>query len=238
MMATEAELEQMVQGFRAVQARVLAAQEAHGGAPVRLVAVSKTKPSNMIQRLYDLGHRDFGENYVQELVAKAAELPKDIRWHFIGHLQSGKAKGIVKDVPNLSVIETVDTEKVASKLNAAVEQEAGRAPLDVMVQVHTSQEETKAGVTPAELDALVDFIRASCPHLRLSGLMTIGAPGDMSCFDTLRSCRDALAARLGVPPATIELSMGMSGDFDEAIARGSTSVRIGSTIFGARDYSK
>jgi hypothetical protein len=237
-MASEAELEQMVQAFQSVQARLLAAQEARGSVSVRLVAVSKTKPSNMIQRLYGLGHRDFGENYVQELAAKAAELPKDIRWHFIGHLQSGKAKSLVKDIPNLAVIETVDSEKVASKLNAAVQQEGDRPPLSVMVQVHTSAEETKAGVTPSELDTLVDYIRGSCPNLRLTGLMTIGAPGDMGCFDTLRSCRDGLAARLGVPADSLELSMGMSGDFEEAVARGSTSVRIGSTIFGARDYSK
>ncbi len=230
------ELLQMVQRMTEVKERIAAAAASVEGSNVRLIAVSKMKPSSCIRALYDAGHRDFGENYVQELIEKAAELPADINWHFIGHLQSGKAKSLVRDVPSLESVETVDSDKVASKLNAAVEQ-AGRQPLTVYIQVDTSNEDTKSGVSPAEVVSLADYIIASCPHLSLKGLMTIGAPGDASCFDVLRSCRLALAQHLEKPEDYFELSMGMSADFEAAIAHGATSVRVGSTIFGARDYS-
>ena len=141
---------------------------------VRLVAVSKTKPVENIQELYEAGYRSFGENYFQELVEKAQSLPKDISWHFIGHLQSSKASKLVKEVPNLAVLETVDSVKLAGKLNNACEA-VGREPLSVFVQVDTSGETTKSGVEDGvELDELVLFIKEQCPYLRLSGLMTIG----------------------------------------------------------------
>lgn len=206
-------------------------------AGVKLVAVSKYKPAACIMELYNAGQRDFGENYVQELTSKAAVLPADINWHFIGHLQSQKAKALIRDVSNLTLMETVDSEKIATKLNAAVEQ-AERSPLSVYVQVCTSDEGTKSGVDPEEVTVLCQHILANCPHLLLKGLMTIGAPGDYTCFDTLRESRNTVSSRLDIPPDSLDLSMGMSADFQEAITRGSTSVRIGSTIFGPRDYSK
>ena len=202
---------------------------------IRLVAVSKTKPVEAIRALYDSGHRDFGENYFQELVDKAAQLPEDIRWHFIGHLQSSKASKLVRDVKNLAALETIDSEKLASKLeNACVASE--RPTLDVFIQVDTSGEETKSGVLESELLPLAKFIREQCPHLRIKGLMTIGAPGDFSCFDRLVRCRQVLCGELSCAEETMELSMGMSGDYEEAIKRGATSVRVGSTIFGERIY--
>lgn len=206
-------------------------------AGVKLVAVSKYKPAACIMELYNAGQRDFGENYVQELTSKAAVLPADINWHFIGHLQSQKAKALIRDVSNLTLMETVDSEKIATKLNSAVEQ-AERSPLSVYVQVCTSDEGTKSGVDPEEVTVLCQHILANCPHLLLKGLMTIGAPGDYTCFDTLRESRNTVSSRLDIPPDSLDLSMGMSADFQEAITRGSTSVRIGSTIFGPRDYSK
>lgn len=202
-----------------------------------LIAVSKTKPPEAIQTLYDFGHRDFGENYFQELLEKAEKLPRDISWHFIGHLQSGKASKLIREVPNLVVVETVDTLKLASKLNAACIT-ANRPNLDIYLQVHTSDEETKSGVTPDELNELVDAIVKDCPNLTIKGLMTIGAPGDLSCFDKLVSCRATVAGLLNVPVESLHLSMGMSGDFEEAIAKGATHIRVGSTIFGARIYPK
>jgi pyridoxal phosphate enzyme (YggS family) len=139
-----------------------------------LVAVSKTKPAESIQELYNAGYRCFGENYFQELVDKAQTLPKDIQWHFIGHLQSSKAAKLVKEVPNLAVLETVDTVKLAGKLNNACEA-TGRAPLSVFIQVDTSGEATKSGVDGGEeLQELLRFIRDKCPLLRVTGLMTIG----------------------------------------------------------------
>jgi pyridoxal phosphate enzyme (YggS family) len=193
---------------------------------VRLVAVSKTKPLVLLQEAYDAGQRVFGENYVQELLEKAPQLPDDVSWHFIGALQSNKVNKLV-EIPNL-VVETVSSEKLAAKLNKA-------GTFCVFCQVNTSREDSKSGVEPSEAMSLCRYIIEQCPNLTLQGLMTIGAPGDESCFDTLVACRDEISAALGME---LELSMGMSDDFEVAIAKGATNIRVGSTIFGARDYSK
>lgn len=233
----------VAENLAAVRARVERAAGAVG-ADVRLVAVSKTKPNEMLMEAYDAGQRYFGENYVQELCGKAPELPSDVRWHFIGPLQSNKAATLVKAVglPGLACVETVATSKLARKLDKAVSElppnddDDQRRRLDVYLQVNTSGEESKSGVSPGdELIALAEQVTAECPHLRIRGLMTIGSPGDASCFDVLVECRRALAERAEYDD--LELSMGMSGDFEEAIRNGATSVRVGSTIFGARDYS-
>jgi len=209
----------------------------------RLVAVSKTKPIELLSAAYDEGHRDFGENYVMELVDKAPKLPKDIRWHFIGKLQSNKCKKLVAGVPNLAVVETVDSVKLATKLNSACEAADRKNPLEVCVQVNTSGEASKSGCRPDECIDLTRHVLKSCKNLRFRGLMTIGRYGDTTpeCFETLASCRDKVLKEIELSEqtkATFEMSMGMSGDFPLAIRCGSTSVRVGSSIFGARDYSK
>ncbi len=206
--------------------------------PVRVVAVSKTKPVEDLQAAYDAGQRDFGENYVQEIVEKAAKLPADVRWRFIGHLQSNKARLLLEGVPSLQCIETVDTAKLANKLNSTV-QALARPPLECFVQVNTSGEESKHGVDPSAVVGLCSHIARDCPYLRVGGLMTIGMPDYTSRpenFSLLVSCRDAVAEALGLDPSSLELSMGMSGDYLAAIEMGSTNVRVGSTIFGARNY--
>jgi len=172
----EAALSDVVSNAHIVNERIQACAEAAGrpNGSVRLVAVSKTKPVEAIQQLYDAGYRHFGENYLQELTEKAAILPKDINWHFIGHLQSSKASKITKDVSNLYLLETIDSEKLANKVNNA-RSTAGLPPLKVFIQVDTSGEATKSGVdTGSELLSLATFITEQCPHLRLAGLMTIG----------------------------------------------------------------
>jgi len=204
--------------------------------PPRLVAVSKTKPVELLQEAYGAGQRVFGENYVQELVDKAPSMPADVQWHFIGHLQSNKAKFIAR-IPNVVMVETVDTPKLADTLNRACAAE--NRTLGVMVQVNTSGEETKHGVEPQDAAPLAQHIVAECPALTFAGLMTIGMPDYTSRpenFITLQQCRAEVASALGVEPETLELSMGMSGDFEQAIEMGSTNVRVGSTIFGAREY--
>ncbi len=226
---------------------------------VRLVAVSKTKPLSYIQEAYsNSGQRVFGENYAQELEEKAQEMAacenykQDIQWHFIGGLQSNKAAKLVKNVVPYGklVVETVNSEKVANKLDNAMENNFAPKEnhknnnddelllLDVFVQVNTSGEESKSGVGIDESIVLCKHIVENCKRLNLKGVMTIGAPGDVDCLERLGNCRDLVADALSVDPASIELSMGMSGDFETAIAKGSTNVRVGSTIFGARDYSK
>ena len=199
----------------------------------RIVAVSKIQPLNLLQDAYDAGQRDFGENYVEEMVEKASELPKDIIWHMTGHLQSKKVNKILA-VENL-MIQTVDTEKLASKLNKACES-ASRS-VEVMIQVNTSGEASKSGIEPGSAVDFASFMTNSCPNLRLMGVMTIGGVGDLSCFDSLVQVRSAVADRLAVEPGSLHLSMGMSADYMEAIEAGSTCVRVGTSIFGARVYS-
>lgn len=196
---------------------------------------------------YNAGQRYFGENYVQELCGKAPVLPNDIQWHFIGPLQSNKAGLLVKTVglDQLHCVETVSTLKLAKKLDKAVmdikedKDEWKDQQLNIYLQVNTSGEASKSGLTPGdEVLTCARSIRDECPHLKISGLMTIGAPGDMSCFDTLVECREQLAKDIGLNDVNqLDLSMGMSGDFEVAIEKGATNVRVGSTIFGARDYS-
>jgi len=228
----------IVGNLNIVKARMqeAAAQSGRDPPSVKLVAVSKTKPASDILQLYESGHRSFGENYFQELLEKASELPQDIEWHFIGHLQSQKANKLVKDVKGLCVVETVDTLKLAKKLHNACEA-AERPSLDIYLQVDTSGEDTKSGVPASEAVALAQSIIQECPRLRVAGLMTIGAPGDVTAFDRLAELRNDLAGVLGLPVEALALSMGMSGDFPEAISKGATSVRVGSTIFGERIYA-
>lgn len=214
-----------------------ASQRVGSSVPPRLVAVSKTKPVTDLQAAYDAGQRCFGENYVQEIIEKSPELPNDIQWHFIGHLQSNKVKALLEGVPSLSCLETLDSQKLANKLNSMVET-IGRDPLKVFVQVNTSGEESKYGVEPGEeCISLCRHIVGSCPFLRLGGLMTIGQPDYSSRpenFDTLKKCRKEVATALGQDEHAMELSMGMSGDYVQAIEMGSTNIRVGSTIFGRR----
>ncbi len=215
---------------------------------VRLIAVSKTKPNELLMHAYDAGQRYFGENYAQELIGKAEELPSDIKWHFIGPLQSNKAAPLVKKVglKKLACIETVSSMKLANKLNnavTAIKEEGGDGVdendnLGIYIQANTSGEDSKSGLNnPKECAELATEIKSSCPNLDILGLMTIGAPGDYSCFDALAECRKVVAEALSVDVDSLQLSMGMSGDYQEAIKRGATSVRVGSTIFGKRDYS-
>lgn len=227
--------------LQSVLQRVHQSAERCGRGPdrIRVVAVSKTKPVSLIRQVYDAGHRCFGENYVQEIVEKAPQLPEDIQWHFIGNLQSNKVKPLLS-VPNLAMVETVDDEKIANVLNRVVGT-IGRKPLKVLVQVNTSGEESKYGVDPAGCLELVKHVSSSCPNLEFCGLMTIGMPDYTSTpenFKTLANCKTEVCKALGIPEDQCELSMGMSGDFELAIEMGSTNIRVGSTIFGAREYPK
>ncbi|CAH2448351.1 Putative non-specific single-domain racemase [Komagataella phaffii CBS 7435] len=207
------------------------------GRPVNLVCVSKLKPSSDIMALYDAGFRHFGENYVQELVSKAQELPKDIKWHFIGGLQTNKCKDLATRIDNLYAVETIDSIKKANKLNSS--RDASKPKINVFIQVNTSGEEQKSGISSYDdLLALAKVIKNDCPNLTLKGLMTIGsiqqstAAGERNKdFDQLTAHNEKLESDLGT---TLELSMGMSSDFEQAIRQGSTSVRVGSSIFGAR----
>lgn len=194
---------------------------------VTLVAVSKTKPVEDILAMYNLGQRDFGENYVQELVDKEAVLPKDIRWHFIGHLQSNKVKYIA---PFVHLIHGVDSLKLLKEINKQAAK-CGRV-IDCLLQVHIAQEETKFGMDESEIEE-VKQVAPELQHVFVAGLMGMASfTNDTSKvrgeFRTLKFLHNRME------PASI-LSMGMSGDYEMAIEEGSTMVRIGSLLFGSRN---
>ena len=228
-----------------------------GHFPVRLVLVSKLKPASDILALHQSSSRSehFGENYVQELTEKAHSLPRSIKWHFIGALQSNKCKALAEGIPNLWCVSSVDSVKKADLL------EKGRAALTnspkentfdgdgdkpdslrIKVQINTSGESSKSGVTPGtEAVDLCRHIVEQCPHLKLSGMMTIGAIARSKDsenvnedFTVLAETRDNVAKELGLEKEALELSMGMSADFATAIQFGATHVRVGSAIFGRR----
>ena len=220
--------------WQAVKSRIArAAQEAgRDPAAIRLLAVSKEQPAAAIRAAYALGQRAFGENYVQEAVAKAgslADLP-DIEWHLIGPLQSNKARAAAQ---SFAWVQTIDRAKIAERLSAA--RDSALPALDVCVQVNISGERSKSGVAPEEALALLDAV-AALPRLKLRGLMGIAEPTSdrevqRAQYRRLRELFDAARAG-GLPLDT--LSMGMSADLEAAIAEGATIVRVGTALFGAR----
>ncbi|KAL6120183.1 plpbp [Pungitius sinensis] len=216
--------------------------------PPRLVAVSKTKPPEMVVEAYRQGQRNFGENYVNELVDKASDplildSCPEIKWHFIGHLQKKNVNKLL-GVPNLSLVETVDSASLADKVNSSWQRvrRGGAQKLKVMVQLNTSGEQSKHGLPPEETVDTVRHIVSKCSALHFLGLMTIGRYGyDLSLgpnpdFQMLLARRQEVCDGLELPLEDVELSMGMSTDFEHAIEVGSTNVRVGSVIFGNREY--
>lgn len=202
-------------------------------ANVSLIAVSKTKPNEDIEALYALGQRAFGENYVQELVDKQLSLPKDIQWHFIGHLQSNKVKYIA---PFVHLIHGVDSLKLLTEINKQA-QKSGRI-ISCLLQMHIATEETKFGMDAVELDAALEA-SVHLPFVSIKGLMGMASFSDDQAqvrgeFKTLHKHFQNMQTKPGAPFSI--LSMGMSGDYQNAIEEGSNMVRIGSLLFGARNY--
>lgn len=204
-------------------------------AGVTLVAVSKTKPVSDIRELYELGQRDFGENYVQELLEKAPQLPADIRWHFIGHLQTNKVKLIT---PLVQLIHGVDSLKLLQEINKQAARHS--RVTDCLLQLHIAREETKFGLDEKELEELLQHIReTSLTHTHIRGLMGMASfTADTGViqeeFRSLQKIADRLKNE-NIPGLSMEiLSMGMSSDYPLAMANGSTLVRIGSLLFGER----
>ena len=219
-----------------IQRRIDAAARSAGRDPssIRLVAVSKTFPMEAIREAYAAGQRDFGENRVQEVLQKITSgTDLEIRWHLLGHLQTNKAR---KAAPAFAAIHSVDTVELLQKIDAAAA-EAGRTP-EVLIQVDLAGEATKFGASPENVPRLLEAA-GSCRAARVAGLMTLPpvpeSPEDARpWFARLRGLRDEWLAA-GVPASMlVELSMGMSADFEVAIQEGSTIVRVGTAIFGSR----
>lgn len=224
--------------LQAVNRRIAAAAQQAGrpAGEVALLAVSKTFPAADVRAAFDAGQRAFGENYVQEgldKIARLADLRGELCWHFIGPLQSNKTRAVAE---HFDWVHAIDRLRIAERLSA--QRPAGMAPLQVCLQVNISGEASKSGVTPDEVPVLARAV-AALPGLRLRGLMAIPeAVAEVAAqrrpFAALRALLDALRAD-GLDVDT--LSMGMSADMEAAIAEGATLVRIGTAIFGARDYA-
>jgi pyridoxal phosphate enzyme (YggS family) len=216
-----------------VSARIAAAARAaqRDVNSVQLLAVSKTKPAQAVREAYAAGQRHFGENYLQEALGKQAELADlSLTWHFIGPIQSNKTRAIAE---HFDWVHSVDRLKIAERLSE--HRPATLAPLNICLQVNISGEASKAGCAPADLPALAKSV-AALPRLRLCGLMAIPQPSadpaeQNAVFAQVRALNESLCMGLGT------LSMGMSEDLEAAVAQGATWVRIGTALFGARDYN-
>lgn len=200
---------------------------------VRLVAVSKTKPADLIREAIAAGQVDFGENYVQEARDKIEQLDdQDVQWHFIGHLQRNKARLVA---PDFHMVHTVDSPRLAAELGKRAV--AADRVLQVLIEVNIGDEQTKQGIAPQTVENLVKAVAAT-QGLALRGLMILPPflPPEQArpYFVALRNLRDRLAASAPAGACLDELSMGMSGDFEAAIEEGATLVRVGTSIFGAR----
>ena len=200
---------------------------------VQLLAVSKTHPSEALREMYVTGQRAFGENYLQEALDKMHALSDlEIEWHFIGHVQRNKTKHLAE---KFAWVHGVDRLIIAERLSN--QRDAQQVPLNICLQVNIDAQDTKDGCQPSEVAELVRQI-SQLPHLKLRGLMVIPAPNHSQAFQDAKQLFDAVKAQHAQPEDWDTLSMGMSGDLNAAIAAGSTMVRIGTALFGARDYSK
>lgn len=220
-----------------VRQRIADAVIKAGRAPesVKLIAVSKTFPVEAVAKAYSAEQRLFGENKVQELEVKVPAMPEDAEWHLIGHLQSNK---VVKAVVLADYIHAVDSEKLVKRIDRLAG-EAGTAP-KILLEVNVSGEESKFGLTENDDAIALAKIAAECEHAQFVGLMTMAPYGATQeelreVFSGLRKLRDTMENELDIELP--ELSMGMSSDFEIAIEEGATFVRVGTAIFGKRDYS-
>ncbi len=224
--------------LRSVQQNIEEARTRAGRSDnVTLIAVSKTKPVEMLMEAYEAGARDFGENKVQEITEKYPQLPKDIRWHLIGHLQTNKVKYIVDKV---AMIHSVDSYKLAQEISRQAVKKG--VCIDVLIEVNVAKEESKFGVYPEDTCALCEQISA-LPNIKIRGLMTV-APNvedpeqNRAVFCRLRELLVDIQAK-NIDNVNMDcLSMGMSGDYLVAVEEGATHVRVGTSIFGHREYTR
>ena len=204
---------------------------------VTLIAVSKTKPVEMLMEAYNAGIRDFGENYIQELIDKIPQLPSDIRWHMIGHLQRNKVKYIIDKV---SMIHSVDSLRLAEEISSQAIKK--NVEIDILIEVNVAQEDTKFGTFSSDVLVLIEEI-SKLPGIHVKGLMTIApyvenAEENREYFRNLKQLSVDIAAKNIDNISMNVLSMGMTGDYVVAIEEGASCVRVGTGIFGERNYNK
>ena len=229
----------VINNLKEVEQNILKACEKSGRSreEITLIAVSKTKPVSLLEEAYHAGIRDFGENKVQELCEKYEVMEKDIRWHMIGHLQTNKVKYLIGKT---ALIHSVDSYKLASE----IEKQAAKQNciMDILIEVNIAEEETKFGLSEEEV---IDLVRnvAKLPHVRIKGLMTV-APYVVDSEENRQFFRKIKQLSVDIDNQNIDnvsmniLSMGMTGDYMVAIEEGATIVRVGTGIFGERDYRR
>ncbi len=228
----------LIDNYYSIRERVEAACTRAGreASEVKIVAVSKTKPLSMIEELADAGVADFGENYVQEMAEKASSTDRNVNWHFIGHLQTNKVKQVVGTA---AWIHSVDSLHLALAISREAEKR-GVDSVNVLIEINIGGEETKSGIGPDEAEELVRAA-AALPHLCVRGLMAIVPPAAVpedsrKYFRALEELRVRIQAKNIENAPMDQLSMGMTGDFEVAAEEGATMIRVGTAIFGARDY--
>ncbi|SDX86466.1 YggS family pyridoxal phosphate-dependent enzyme [Lachnobacterium bovis] len=227
------------QNLQDVQSKIESACKRAGREPkeVTLIAVSKTKPEEMLQTIYDCGVRDFGENKVQELTRKIEALPNDIKWHMIGHLQTNKVKYIVGSVELIHSVDSIHLAKEISKQSVKKD-----VVSHILIEVNVAEEESKFGLKTDEVLSVIKEI-SKLPNLKIDGLMTI-APYVINPEDNRNFFRRIKQLAVDISEQNIDnvsmniLSMGMTGDYEVAIEEGATIVRVGTGIFGERNYKK
>lgn len=228
----------LAENFKQVEEKITEACKRAGRdrKEVTLIAVSKTKPVEMLQEAYDLGTRVFGENKVQEIVDKYDALPEDISWHMIGHLQRNKIKYIIEKV---DLIHSVDSVRLAE----AIEKEAAKHEViaNILIEVNVAKEDTKFGLMTEEVEAVIEKI-SKFPHVRVKGLMTIApfvenSEENREHFQRLRKLSVDIDSKKFDNVTMSILSMGMTNDYEIAIEEGATMVRVGTGLFGARNYA-
>lgn len=229
----------VAENLKTIRERVDAACERAGRRPeeVALIAVSKTKPLSMLQKAYEAGARDFGENKVQEILEKYPEMPEDARFHMIGHLQTNKVKQVVGKAV---LIHSVDSLHLAEK----IEQEAAKRDLtaDILLEVNVAREESKFGLMLEEVIPLLEEVK-NLPHVRVRGLMTI-APNVENPEENRKHFKKLYQLYVDIKSKNIDngtmsvLSMGMTGDFEVAVEEGATMIRVGTGIFGSRQIGE
>lgn len=227
------------ENYEIVEQNIIKACERSGRdrSEVTLIAVSKTKPVEMLQEVYDAGARNFGENKVQEICDKYDKLPADVRWHMIGHLQRNKVKQVIDKTV---MIHSVDSYRLAQEISVQAQKKGIIMP--ILIEVNVANEESKFGITADETLQLVEEI-AALPSLKICGLMTI-APYVVDAEENRLYFRQIKQLSVDIKNKNIDnvsmdvLSMGMTGDYQVAIEEGSTMVRVGTGIFGARNYGK
>ena len=202
------------------------AKSSHKKTPI-LIAVSKKRPVESIQVIYNLGQRIFGENYPQELLSKSKVLPKDIEWHLIGHLQTNKVKKLLEEIPNI-VIESVDRIDVVKKISQYADV---KNKTKVYLEINISEEESKTGCLIKDINNVIDEIFKNKDKIELVGIMSLGKIGDKKEFEKMVQIKNDICEKYGLDKDKFIASFGTSQDFDEAILAGSDEVRIGHQIF-------